>query len=116
VIREPIARGIALADAFAACDAVLFPSTWEGFGNPPIEAAIYERPVAVGPYPAADELRDVGFRWLPTDDPAPLAAVLKHGPDPVDLAHNHALARDHFSTDRLRRDLGTLLAAAGWLP
>jgi glycosyltransferase involved in cell wall biosynthesis len=116
VIREPIARGIALADAFAACDAVLFPSTWEGFGNPPIEAAIYERPVAVGPYPAADELRDVGFRWLPTDDPAPLAAVLEHGPDPVDLAHNHALARDHFSTDRLRRDLGSLLAAAGWLP
>ena len=116
VIREPIAGVVELADAYAACDAVVFTSRWEGFGNPPIEAAIYERPVAVGPYPVADEVRALGFRWLPTDDPAPLAAVLDHGADALDLAHNHALARAHFSTDRLLRDLTSLLAAAGWLP
>jgi glycosyltransferase involved in cell wall biosynthesis len=116
VIREPIDGALGLGDGYAACDAVLFPSTWEGFGNPPIEAAIYQRPAAVGTYPVAAEMRALGFRWLPTDDPEPLAAVLEHGPDPLDLAHNHALARDHFSTERLRRDLTALLAAAGWLP
>jgi glycosyltransferase involved in cell wall biosynthesis len=116
VIREPIDGPIGLADAYAACDAVLFPSTWEGFGNPPIEAAIYQRPAAVGTYPVAAEMRALGFRWLPTDDPEPLAAVLEHGADPLDLAHNHAVARDHFSTERLRRDLEALLSAAGWLP
>jgi glycosyltransferase involved in cell wall biosynthesis len=116
VIREPIDGAIGLGDGYAACDAVLFPSTWEGFGNPPIEAAIYQRPAAVGTYPVAAEMRALGFRWLPTDDPEPLAAVLEHGADPLDLAHNHALARDHFSTERLRRDLRALLAAAGWLP
>ena len=103
VIREPIDGALGLGDGYAACDAVLFPSTWEGFGNPPIEAAIYQRPAAVGTYPVAAEMRALGFRWLPTDDPEPLAAVLEHGPDPLDLAHNHALARDHFSTERLRR-------------
>ncbi len=116
VIREPIDGAIALADAYAACDAVVFPSTWEGFGNPPIEAAIYQRPAAVGTYLVAAEMRALGFRWLPADDPQPLAEVLARGANPLDLAHNHALARDHFSTERLRRDLTALLAAAGWLP
>ena len=116
VLRVPLDEAISRADAYAACDAVLFPSTWEGFGNPPIEAAIYERPVAVGPYPVADELRALGFRWLPTDDGAPLAEVLEGGPDPADLAHNHRLAREHFSLGRLRRDVHALLDDAGWLP
>ncbi len=116
IIREPIAGTITLADAHAACDAVVFPSTWEGFGNPPIEAAIYERPVAVGAYPVAEEVRALGFRWLRTDDTRQLDEVLTRGADPADLAHNHALAREHFSTERLRRDLRSLLADAGWLP
>lgn len=104
-----------IADAYAAADAVLYPSTWEGFGNPPVEAALHRRPVVVGHYPVAEELRDMGFRFLEPDDPAALATAVRR-PDPVALDTNEALARGHFSMDRVRRDLRSLLEGAGWLP
>lgn len=102
-----------MADAYAACDVVAFPSTWEGFGNPPVEAAIHHRPVAVGPYPVADELRHLGFRWFSPNAPEQIDAFLRR-PDASLHRHNHEIARLHFGLDRLRDDIAALLDEAGW--
>jgi len=103
------------SDLYAAADAVLFPSTWEGFGNPPVEAALHGRQAIVGDYPVADELRALGFRWLPAADPAPLAAWLAD-PDLAVLAHNRSVATAHLSLEAQTEALRTLLDRAGWLP
>ncbi len=115
VVRTPVAptpqgRG----DAYAAADAVLYPSVWEGFGLPPVEAALHRRPAAVGTYPVAVELADLGFQWLPIDDPAPLARLLA---DPTaaeaDLARNRSVAVEHLSHAAMRARLGTLFEKMG---
>lgn len=112
VIHQP-APG--LPDAYAAADAVLFPSRWEGFGNPPVEAAIHRRPAAVGHYPVADELAAFGFTWFPSDDLVPLGRFLDR-PDEELLDRNQAVARAHFSQERVTADLARLLDDAGWRP
>ena len=104
-----------MPDAYAAADAVAFPSTWEGFGNPPIEAALHRRPVAVGHYPVAEELRAFGFEWFDPNDPLKLERFLR-APDAAVLERNRRVAVEHFSFDRMAGDLRALLDDAGWLP
>lgn len=104
-----IHRGEAsMGDAYAACDAVVFPSRWEGFGNPLVESALARRPLAVRRYPVADELAALGFEWFPVDDPAPLDRFLDD-PDPALLDRNRALAVEHFSLARVARELRAIL-------
>jgi glycosyltransferase involved in cell wall biosynthesis len=102
-------------NAYAAVDAVAFPSTWEGFGNPPIEAALHRRPVAVGHYPVADELRAFGFEWFDPGEPAALDRFLRE-PDDTLLEANRRVVVEHFSYERMAGELRELLDDAGWRP
>ena len=112
VIHRPVAR---TPDIYAAADLVVFPSLWEGFGNPPVEAAIWRRPCVVGSYPVAEELAEFGFQWF---SPQRLGEVREFldCPDAELLDQNQAIAQQHFSLERVRSDLVALLDGAGWLP
>lgn len=107
--RRRLPHGVQMAGAYAACDVVVLPSSWEGFGLPLIEAALHRRPIAVADFPVARELARFGFRWFGVTDARPLTAFLAE-PDPGLLDHNEAIARTHFSIDALARRLDRLLS------
>ncbi len=116
VLRTPIdGDTLTMSDLYAASDLIVFPSTWEGFGNPPIEAAIHGRPVVVGRYPVADELRQLGFRWLDVDDHDDIARALTD-PSAGDVSHNRRIVEDHLSETQMAQKVERLLEEAGWKP
>ncbi len=104
---------------YLAADHVTFPSTWEGFGNPPIEASLHRRTVSVGDYPVADELRGFGFDWCSPDQVDDIAEALAR-PDSARsvarLDRNERVARERFSLERMAGRLAGVLDAAGWSP
>ena len=116
VVQGEPRGGCSIADAYAACDLVLLPSSWEGFGNPSVESATHRRALAIGDYPVAAELASFGFRWFSPADPAAVAAWLG-GPEEELLAHNHRVATEHFNLadlpDRLARVLGQMEGLPG---
>jgi glycosyltransferase involved in cell wall biosynthesis len=107
VLGEP-EGGCSIADAYAACDLVLLPSSWEGFGNPSVESATYRRALAIGDYPVAAELAAFGFRWFSPGEPGPVAAWLDD-PDEELLAHNQRVAAEHFNVADLPKRLAGVL-------
>ena len=114
----PVLRGLGglgVADAYAACDVVAFPSSWEGFGNPVVESVLAGRPLVAAGYPALEELGALGLRWLPVDDPVGAARHLAR-PDPAFLAANRAVVAAHLDLADLPRRLAGLFERAGWAP
>jgi glycosyltransferase involved in cell wall biosynthesis len=105
-----------VADAYAACDLVAFPSTWEGFGNPTIESIAARRPCVAFPYPVLAEIRASGVRLFSTEAPEHVAKFLEE-PDAVRERYydiNVHRARLSYSIAYLPRVLEALFAAHGW--
>ncbi|MGA2208139.1 MAG: hypothetical protein ABSH30_00735 [Acidimicrobiales bacterium] len=116
--EAPVLRGLpagrSMADAYAAADVVVLPSTFEGFGNPSIESALHRRPLAIGSYPVATELRRFGFSWFDAGDPVKAAADAARwlaSPDPRMLDRNEAVARERFSLRDLPERLQRLVTS-----
>jgi len=100
------------ADAYAAADVVVFPSTWEGFGNPPVEAAIHGRPAVVGHYPASDELRRLGLVWFEPDDVEAVARYLA-APDGGLVEQNRRVVEEHLSLPAVGAQLSAVVDDLG---
>jgi glycosyltransferase involved in cell wall biosynthesis len=108
-VRRRLPAGVDMAAAYAACDAVVLPSSWEGFGLPLIESALHRKPIAVGHFPVASELAAFGLRWFPVDDHVLLKDWLAD-PDPAVLDHNEHIANTHFGIDALALRLELVLS------
>jgi mannosylglucosylglycerate synthase len=107
-VRRRLPRGVTTADAYRACDVVVLPSSWEGFGLPLVESALHRRPIAVGDFPVLAELAEFGFEWFSVADSAPLCRWLTE-PDEGLLDRNETIARKHFGLTALTDRLGDLL-------
>ncbi len=108
-----VGRAASAADAYAAADLVVYPSTWEGFGNPVIESIAHRRPIAIGSYPVLDELRAFGVELLSVDDPRGAREWLLD-PRPEVLEANVDRVRPHCSITDLPDRLAAAFTRAGW--
>lgn len=101
------------ADAYAAADVVVYPSSWEGFGNPVAEAALARRPIVVGRYPALEELIGMGLRCFPVEEPDAVARWLDH-PDAALLDANSSVVRSQLSLTALPGRIVEAFGRVGW--
>lgn len=61
--------------AYEASDYIVFPSRWEGFGNPVVESIVWAKPIVVREYPVLAELLELGLSLIGWD-PDPLQGLL----------------------------------------
>ena len=113
-VPTTVGRAANAIDAYAASTAVVFPSTWEGFGNPTIESIAARRPLAVYRYPVIGEITAYGLRYFDLDDAAAMARFIRE-PDERMLDTNLRRARANFSIGDLPAALDAAFNAHGWL-
>ncbi len=107
------ADGNPRADAFAAADVVIVPSTWESFGFAPLEAIVARRPCVTFAFPTLTELQACGLTFLSIDEPEELARFTTRDSERF---HDTNLRRARISFDArlLPAALADAFAAAGW--
>ncbi len=103
--------------AYQAADFVVFPSRWEGFGNPALESVAWARPLVVRRYPVLEELETTGLRFLHWD-PDPVESVLWWLGLDEDcrlriLAENLRIASQKFSVVSLAKAIEKVLQRLG---
>lgn len=115
----PAADDVALRAAYADCDAVLFPVTWdEPFGLVPLEAMAVGRPVvATGTGGSAEYLRDgENCLLVPRSDATALAAAVRRLAGDGELRERLVTAgrrtAERFTADRHDRAVAALLREA----
>jgi glycosyltransferase involved in cell wall biosynthesis len=113
-VRRGLPRGATIDDAYAAADLVVMPSTWEGFGNPVIEAVTHRKPLARYRYPVMAEIESHGFQFFDLDDVDGIAAAM-NDPYAEFLDKNHSIARANYDLSLLPGRLAPVLASLGIL-
>lgn len=110
-----VGRAARPADAYAASDLVVFPSTWEGFGNPVVESVAARRMAVVAHYPVLTEIT-AGLDLLSIDDIDGAVDWLARNEDArsATLDANFEVARGRFAIEDLPNRIGDVLTAVGW--
>ncbi|MHB1390650.1 MAG: glycosyltransferase [Thermoleophilia bacterium] len=100
-------------DAYAHCDMVVFPSEWEGFGNPVLVSVMHRRLLLVAGYPVLNELRAFGFQFLAMDEHAVerTTKMMEYPALMTEMAdRNFEIGKKHFSLDNLREQLSEMVS------
>lgn len=112
-----LGRAPSAADAYAAADLVVIPSTWEGFGNPVLETIVHRRPAVVFPYPVLSEIAAAGVRTFSTERPDAVLRFLAESDTTRERYYdvNVHRARISFDLAELPSAINETLNGHGWV-